>query len=131
MLLAQTFVPRRRGLLRVDLQTITYGQALDHELEIRLRRDDGTVVASERMPAALAPDRDWLALAVPTQDDSAGRTYTLELEAHGTGPGNALSFGVAAVADGWQSFTLDGAAGTGVLAIRTFTAAEAGRADAS
>jgi glycosyltransferase involved in cell wall biosynthesis len=131
MLLAQAFVPRRRGLLRVDVHTITYGQTLDHELEIRLRRDDGLVVASERMPAALVPNGDWLALAVPTQDDSAGRTYTLELEARGTGPGNALSFGVAARADDWRPFVLDGAAGTGTLAIRTFAAADTRGADAS
>jgi glycosyltransferase involved in cell wall biosynthesis len=122
--LAQRFPARLRGLTRVDVHGITYGQRLDHELALRVRRDDGVAIAAERCPAALVPDRDWLALEFPPQGDSAGRRYTLELEARGTGPGNALSFGTTAVADGGEPLTWAGTRTTHALALRTFAAGE-------
>jgi len=94
--LAQVFRPTRNGLRRVDVHAITYGQALDHELRLTLRTSGGRVVAAERCAAAHLPDRGWFALDVPPQPGSAEESYDLELEATGTGPGNAASFGLAA-----------------------------------
>ncbi len=123
----QRFACRHDGLVRVDVRTVTYGLALDHVLDATLRRDDGSVVASHETWAGVAPDRDWLAIDVPPEGCSGGRTYTLELGARGTGPRNALSFGLddapgepcRVVAGGGSDDVLaDGAA----LALRTFTA---------
>ncbi len=83
-----------------------------------VRRDDGTQVAAREIWAGLAPDRDWLAIDLPPEPDSAGRTYTLELRVRGTGTRNALSFGVSAEAG--DPYTIDGTAGPGALTLRSF-----------
>jgi hypothetical protein len=70
--------------------------------------------------ASVAPDRDWLAIDLPPEPDSAGRTYTLELRARGTADRNALSFAVSTAGD--QRYTTDGVAGAGPLALRSFAA---------
>ena len=122
VVLSQPFTATHAGLVRVDVHSVTYGQQLAHDLELRLRRDDdGAVVAAERLPAVLAPDRDWLALALPRQADSAGRRYTLELEAYSTGAGNALSFGTVPVPAGGTPYRLAGEPESATLALRTFT----------
>jgi glycosyltransferase involved in cell wall biosynthesis len=119
--LAQRFPSRHAGLTRVDVHTITYGLALDHTLDARVRRDDGSEVTAQEIWAGIAPDRDWLAIDLPPEPDSADRTYTLELRAHGTGTRNALSFGVGAP-DAGDPCTVDGISGPGPLALRTFAA---------
>jgi glycosyltransferase involved in cell wall biosynthesis len=119
-ILAQRFPSRHPGLARVDVHTITYGLALDHTLHACVRRDDGSEVASQEIWAGVAPDRDWLAIELPPEPDSAGRTYTLELRARGTGTRNALSFGVNA--DLRTPYSIDGVAGPGALALRSFSA---------
>ncbi len=116
--LAQPFRVARPGLVRVDVHTITYGQPLDHRLELRLRRGDGTVAARTVVAAAVAPDRDWLALDVPPDATRAGE-YVLELRAEGTGRRNALSFG-AAPAAGAAPYRLGDRTGAERLALRTF-----------
>jgi glycosyltransferase involved in cell wall biosynthesis len=116
--LAQCFPSHHAGLTRVDVHTITYGLALDHTLHACVRRDDGSEVASQEIWAGGAPDRDWLAIDLPPEPDSAGRTYTLELRARGTGTRNALSFGVSA--DPCDPYTIDGVAGPSALALRSF-----------
>ncbi len=126
--LRQRFPSHAPGLMRVDVHTITYGQTLDHALDARVERDDGAEVATHTIWAGVAPDRDWLAIPLPPDADSAGRTYTLELRARGTGPGNALSFGVGA--PDAEPCTLDGATGPGPLALRSFAAWTVDRADA-
>jgi glycosyltransferase involved in cell wall biosynthesis len=111
--LSRRFACRFDGLMRVDVHAITYGQTLDHVLSATLRREDGATVVARELWAGTAPDRDWLAIECDPEPASAGRTYTLELRARGTGPGNALSFGVddaATPADGDP------------LALRTFAA---------
>jgi glycosyltransferase involved in cell wall biosynthesis len=118
--LAQSFPSHHAGLMRVDVHTITYGQALDHTLSARVRRDDGSEVATREIWAGTAPDRDWLAIDLPPEADSAGRRYTLELRASGTGPRNALSFGVAG--DVAAPYSVDGVAGPAALALRSFSA---------
>lgn len=96
--LVQRLVPLREGLCRVDVYSVTWGQALHHELVLRLRSDEGEIVAQRTLPAAHAPDRSWLALEMPPQPRSKGTTYELELVARGSGVGNALSFGLASEA---------------------------------
>jgi len=122
MVLAQRFRATDDGLTRVDLHTVTYSQALDHVLEVRLLRDDGTTAATENIAAVLAPDRDWLALEFVPEAHSAGRCYTLELRSHGSGPANALAFGATARTAPEGPFTLFGRPGAGALALRTFAA---------
>ncbi len=126
VLLAQRFRARRPGLTRVDVHTVTYGLPLDHVLELRLRRTDGSLVGDARVPAALAPDRDWLALELVPEADSANRTYVLELRAHGTGTRNALSFGATTVPHEDGEYHLGGTTGMGSLALRTFALGAAG-----
>jgi glycosyltransferase involved in cell wall biosynthesis len=118
--LAQRFPSRFAGLMRVDVHTITYGLPLAHTLHASVRRDDGSEVASRVVAAGVAPDADWLAIDLPPEPDSAGRTYTLELRARGTGDRNALSFGVSTAPD--EPYTTDGIAGPGALALRSFAA---------
>ena len=118
--LAQAFTCRHPGLERVDVRTVTYGLALDHVLTATVRRDDGSVVATQEVWAGSAPDRDWFALPLPPDPRSAGRRYVIELRARGTGPRNALSFALAATPD--APCTLDGAPAGGTLALRAFSA---------
>ena len=126
--LRQRFPSTAPGLMRVAVHAITYGQPLDHALDSSVRRDDGSEVATHMIAAGVAPDRDWLAIPLPPESDSAGRTYTLELRARGTGPRNALSFGVGA--SDAEPYSLDGAPGVGPLALRSFAAWTAAEADA-
>jgi glycosyltransferase involved in cell wall biosynthesis len=121
VVLAQRFHPARPGLARVDVHTVTYGLALDHELELRLCRDDGSIVGRSTLPAALAPDRDWVSLDVAPEASSEGRAYVLELRASGTGDRNALAFGIAPAVDG-ERYRLGDARGATALALRTFAA---------
>ncbi len=118
--LRQRFFSHVSGLARVDVHSITYGQHLDHALVLRVRRDDGVTIASARYAAALAPDRDWLAVEFPPQPDSAGRHFHLELEAEGTGAGNALSFGTTTPTPDAEPLSLGTTSGTAPLALRTF-----------
>jgi glycosyltransferase involved in cell wall biosynthesis len=118
--LLQPFPATVDGLARVDVQTVTYGQALDHELRARVLREDGSVAAARTLAAALAPDRGWLAVELPPESGSAGRTYRLELTARGAGRGNALSFGATARPTRAGPFAIGGVAGPGSLALRTF-----------
>ena len=118
--LAQRFPSHVDGLMRVDVHTITYGLPLDHALHAAVRRDDGSEVATRVVAAGVAPNRDWLAIDLPPEPDSAGRTYTLELRARGTGDRNALSFGVTTEAA--EPYTIDGVAGSGALLLRSFAA---------
>jgi len=97
-ILVRRFPSRRDGLARVDVHTVTYGLPLDHVLHATVRREDGSTVVAVEIWAGGAPDRDWLAIDFAPERDSHGRTYTLELRARGTGPRNALSFGVRAAA---------------------------------
>jgi glycosyltransferase involved in cell wall biosynthesis len=130
--LVQTFRPTRNGLCRVDVHSVTFGQDLRHELRITLR-GGGRVLAEERCDASGLPDRGWFALDVPPESHSAGNVYELELEARGTGPGNATSFGLADQEDG-ISPAADGARTTAArfadeplaapLALRCFAAWE-------
>ncbi len=129
--LAQSFVAAGDGLTRVDVHTITYGLALDHLLVMRLQRDNGSVVADLTLPAGLAPDRDWLAIEFPPETRSAGRRYTIVLEARGSGPRNALSFGCTERAAPVEPFRLAGRAAPGSLGVRTFAADSGGVADAT
>ncbi len=122
--LAQAFRPLRDGLCRIDVHAITYGQALDHELRFRLWRADGTLVAEVERSARLAPDRAWLAFEFEPERSSAGRRYELELSAERTGPGNALSFGIAAGVEeaSLEPARLGGRPLAGPLALRAFAA---------
>jgi hypothetical protein len=64
-----------------------------------------------------------VALGLAPEPDSAGRSYVLELRARGTGPRNALAFGVAAAAArNDEGYVLDGVAAGAALALRTFAA---------
>ena len=123
--LSQRFVSRVSGLLRVDVHSITYGQQLDHVLTLRVRREDGATIAYERYPAALAPDRDWFAVEFPPQPDSAGRHYSLDVEAHGTGPGNALSFGTTVRTADTEPLSVGATHAAATLALRTFATGNA------
>ncbi len=91
-------------ITRLDVWTVTYGQRFDHTIEARLVDDTGRTLALHSVPAALVPDRAWLALELATDADAGGEArpsrYTLELRAHGTGEANALSFGIADSGDG-------------------------------
>jgi glycosyltransferase involved in cell wall biosynthesis len=110
--LVRHFTSRRDGLMRVDVHSVTYGLPLDHVLHATLRRDDGSTVVAMEIWAGIAPDRDWLAIDFAPEPDSHGRTYALELRARGTGPRNALSFGVSDAASGNDAGD--------ALALRTF-----------
>jgi glycosyltransferase involved in cell wall biosynthesis len=93
--LVQSFRPVRDGLCRVDVHAITYGQALRHELSLRLLRADGSIAAESTGPASRAPDRGWLALELAPERSSAGRSFAIEIAARASGPANALSLGLA------------------------------------
>ncbi len=126
VVLEQRFRVRRPGLTRVDMHTVTYGLPLEHDLELRLRRADGSLAAAATIPAAVAPDRDWLALELEAEADSADRVYALELRAHGTGPQNALAFGATTAAGDDGPYSLGDRGGPGSLALRTFAIDSAG-----
>jgi len=130
VVLAQRFRAARPGLTRVDVHTVTYGLPLDHVLELRLRRDDGSMVGSTTLPAALTPDRDWVSLDVAPEESSEGRAYVLELRASGTGVRNALSFGVAPP-DEDEPYRLGDTRGGGALGLRTFAADTLGEVPAA
>ncbi len=122
--LAQRVRAMHTGLTRLDVHTITYGLALDHTLALHVRRDDGTTVTQATLAAALVPDRDWLALEFPPEPRSAGRCYTLEIEARGTGSRNALTFGTSDIVGPEGPFTIDGTPGPRSLTLRAFAADE-------
>src|SRR5262249_41727719 len=113
--------PARPGLTRVDVHTVTYGLPLDHEFELRLCRDDGSIVGRSTLPAALAPDRDWVSLDVTPEASSDGRAYVLELRASGTGHPTARAWGGRPAAEGGSS-RLGDARGAAALALRAFAA---------
>ena len=129
--LSQSFVATYDGLTRVDVHSITYGLALDHVLTVRVQDDDGTTVADRTIPAGLAPDRDWIAVEFPPQARSAGRRYRIELEAHGTGPRNALSFACTEHAAATEPYAIGGQVAHASLGLRTFAAEPAGVNDAT
>jgi glycosyltransferase involved in cell wall biosynthesis len=118
----QRFRCDRPGLFRVDVFTITYAQVLDHELHLRLVREDGKVVVTHEEWAGHAPDRAWLALEFAAELDSVTRIYSLELRAKGTGSGNALSLGVAAPGEALEACRWNAALLSGPLLVRTFAA---------
>lgn len=135
----QRFRPEYHGLVRVDVHTVTYGQTLEHELTLTLRRDDGTLAGRATVAAGEAPDRGWLALELPAGEArSAGRVYELEVAAHGRTK-TAVSLGL--VAPGEQGAArcpgllgaarLDGADLVGPLALRAFAAWHAALGDAA
>jgi hypothetical protein len=126
--LVQRFPSRHDGLRRLDVFTVTYEQALDHTLLAAVRRDDASVVATQEIWAGSAPARGWLAIDLPAEPASAGRTYTLELRARGSGGGNAISFGVSA--EMGEPYTHDGMAGGAPLSLRSFGAWNDGATDA-
>jgi hypothetical protein len=119
-LVVQRFPSRYAGLTRVDVHTVTYGLALDHSLEACVRRDDGSDVARHDVWAGVAPDRGWLAIAFAPERASAGRTYTLELRATGTGDRNALSFGTSETSG--EPYRHEDTVAASPLALRTFAA---------
>jgi len=81
------------GLERLDVRTVTYGQELDQQLRLALRREDGLLVGEARLDAADAPDRAWLALDLDAAEPaSGGRIYTLEIAAESARGSNAISF---------------------------------------
>ncbi|HYC23324.1 MAG TPA: glycosyltransferase [Candidatus Bathyarchaeia archaeon] len=109
------------GVFRVDLHAVTYGQALEHRIELRLVDADGRIAASAHAEAAWAPDRGWLGFAFAPLPASKGVSYTIELRATGTGPGNAISFGLVGATSGpLAGARLDGAELGGALALRVF-----------
>jgi hypothetical protein len=109
------------GVFRVDLHTVTYGQALDHRIELRLVDADGRIAASAHAEAAWAPDRGWLGFAFAPLPASKGVCYTIELRSTGTRPGNALAFGlVGTTSEPLARARLDGAELGGALALRVF-----------
>jgi hypothetical protein len=121
----------RQGLSRLDVRTVTYGQELDQQLRLALRREDGTLVGEAQLDAADAPDRAWLALDLDAAEAaSGGRTYTLEISAESARGGNAISFDLTldhhAGADvrcgAVGPALLDGVAVGGALVLRGFAA---------
>jgi hypothetical protein len=118
--LAQRLRARRDGLCRIDVHTVTYGLAPAHTLELRLLDEDGALLAASRYAARLAPDRGWLALDVPLQAASRGRSYRFEIRALDAPPGAALSFGLTPAAPGAEPARIDGEDLAGVLRVRGF-----------
>lgn len=150
VVVAQSFVAAGT-ITRVDVWTVTYGQRLDHTLEMRLVDGDGRSLGVQTLPAALAPNGAWLAfevgdappdaaLAHASAPGAAGHArgaparYALELRARDTGAGNALSFGTMpyaaapataptanTVSSLTEAFTRDRRRADAALALRVFT----------
>jgi len=117
------------GLVRVDVHAATYGLALDQQIHLELRRDDGSLAGRSTVPGAELPDRAWVALELDAPERrSAGRTYTLAISVEGTRGGPAPTFGVTSAAgadDGAGPLgvaTLDDEPLAAPLALRGFAA---------
>jgi hypothetical protein len=86
--------------------------------------DEDAPVGTLVLDAAEAPDRAWLAVELEPQPRSKGRCYTVEITACGTGPRNALSFGLSSTTATSGRAWLDGVELSGGLALRSFAAWE-------
>lgn len=89
----QTFVCRMNGLAKVECRIATHDRQIKHPLRFDLFETDGRSAqsfesdasASSRLVASKTAlpeeirNNDWLALEVPFQADSAGRSFTLEV----------------------------------------------------
>lgn len=117
----QEFVARRDGLCRVDLHVVTYGLRSAGELELSLASGDGAPVARARIAAEHLPDRAWVALEVPVQPASDGRTFRLRVAMAGE-PRDAASLGLADASADAPCARLDGEALDGSLVLRGFAA---------
>jgi hypothetical protein len=117
------------GLVRVDVHAVTYGLALDRQLRLELRRDDGSLAGRATLPASELPDRAWVALELDAPERlSAGRVYTLSIAVDGPRGGPAPTFGTTAATAGSEVpgplgvATLDDAPLAAPLALRGFAA---------
>ena len=118
-LLGQKFIVTKPGLFRLDFFTLTYGQSFDHSIGVRLQDAAGAVCAQASWEAGWLPDRAFFAWEFA--EPLAAGEYGLELEARGTGPGNAASFGLVPVGAERSPATMNGEEIAGALGLRGFS----------
>ena len=119
-LLRQTFRVSRSGLFRLDLFTLTYGQSFDHSIGVRLLDPSGQVCAQTSWDAQRLPDHGFFAWEL--ENSLTAGSFILEMEAIGTGPGNAASFGLVAAGEDRGLAELNGFEISGALGLRGFSA---------
>lgn len=119
-ILQQKFVLTGPGLFRLDLFTLTYGQTFDHTIAARLIGPAGEVCEQGSWDAARLPNHGFLAWTFE-RPLSTG-SFILEVEAVGTGPGNAASFGLVQAGRERSLATINGTAIGGALGLRGFSA---------
>jgi hypothetical protein len=118
-LLRQKFSVTKPGLFRLDFFTLTYGQSFDHSIGVRLQDAAGAICAQASWEAGRLPDRAFFAWEF--EESLAAGEYGLELEARGTGPGNAASFGLVAAGAERSPATMNGEEIAGALGLRGFS----------
>ena len=118
-LLGQKFIVTKPGLFRLDFFTLTYGQSFDHSIGVRLQDASGAVCAQTSWEAGRLPDRAFFAWEF--EEPLAAGEYGLELEARGTGPGNAASFGLVVAGEERSPATMNGEEIAGALGLRGFS----------
>jgi len=118
-LLRQKFSVTKPGLFRLDLFTLTYGQSFDHSIGVRLQNAAGAVCAQASWEAGRLPDRAFFAWEF--EEPLPAGEYGLELEARGTGPGNAASFGLVTAGVQRPPATMNGEEIAGALGLRGFS----------
>ncbi len=118
-LLCQEFFLTSPGLFRVDIFTWTYGQRFAHTIGFRLRSRAGEVLEGQSWDAVRLPDRGFFAWDL--ESPLAAGSFILEVEARGTGPGNAASFGLVQAGPDRSLATINGKEIAGALGIRGFS----------
>lgn len=121
----QTFVARQNGLRRVDVLTATHARRNRGRLRYSLREvETNRIVAFRDVEAESVRDNDWLHLEVPTQPESRGRTYEIEMRALSGEAGSSITLW-GSQAEGYTegAMNLDGQATDRDLWFRAFSTA--------
>lgn len=89
--LEQTFVAAEADLAAVSFKAATYARPTAGSLDLRILDTDGVVQAEKTLDLAGLHDNADLYFVFPALEDSAGKTYTLELSTTDTAKGKGIA----------------------------------------
>lgn len=89
----QTFRAKGAGLYRVDVMLATYARINHGQIVMRLRASptNPSIIAEQTFDVSVLADNSYASLFFSPLDDSAGKTYYVEVEAINGMPGNAVT----------------------------------------
>ncbi len=120
----QTFVSASDGMARVDVKMANPAGPILRHVVVRIKDGGGHEIAVRRMLGWHVPDDGWLAVPVPEERDSAGKTYTIVIESTDGVPGQAVFAKMSSAASfAGESLAIDGVAVRGSLCFQTYRAA--------